>query len=412
MNAYPVIEPAAGGHFGGIETRSWAFAKQLAQNTKFDVSFLVRHARPLLQPSSAGVQLILLQDRLYPLRDSLLSRLQRSKRFPGWKLTEPRWSDLYALPLLGAMKVLRPRRAPTDPLPRLKRIDADLFLTFGVQSFSATVIASAHATGRPAALFLGSDSDLDERYRPDADFMSIYRDRGDVCYQVLQQADAIFCQTPAQQARLEQLFQRRGTQINNPIDLNHWDQHSLDPLPDAIPQALDRYALWIGRADAVHKRPQLLLQLAHMCPEIPFLMIMNRRDDVVEAEVIRQAPENVTILEHLPFDAMPAVFSRACILVNTSSLEGFPNTFLQAAASKVPVASLQVESDFLQRAQAGDCADGKLDQLAEIVRRTFHTPDNHAAAARQFVEKHHEITRQTDILADELAKLVLRGMRP
>lgn len=372
LNAYPVIDSTVQGTFGGIETRSWIFAKALASLPDVEVHFVVRHFRNLNQQVYAGVRLHLWLDRLYPLRESVLSRVSFTSRFPWLRVLKPSWSLLWELPLLACSKILRGgRRDPLTPNSLLKGIPADLFLTFGVQSNSATVIATAHAMNKPAALFLGSDGDLDERYARQENFVSVYRDRADVCQWLLRNADLILAQTEQQRHLLKERFKRDSKVISNPIDHETWDELARCPIENPVIRDLDRYALWIGRADSVHKRPQLCVELARLCPEVHFLMIMNPRDDVVEEQVRSTAPANVTIVSSVPFEQIPAVFSKAAVLVNTSSLEGFPNTYLQAALSRVPIASLVVEPAFLTQTRSGHCANGDLEKMSGYIRDTW-----------------------------------------
>ncbi|MCA8995810.1 MAG: hypothetical protein KDA80_02465, partial [Planctomycetaceae bacterium] len=138
LNAYPAIEPGVPGTFGGIETRAWQFARGLAEMSDLDVSFVVRHPAPLLRPEVDGVRLILMRDRLYHVRDSLLSRLERRSRFPGIVLRHPRVSDALFLPLLAARKALIPPPSPPSPLPFFSTIEPDIFLTFPYQNNSRT----------------------------------------------------------------------------------------------------------------------------------------------------------------------------------------------------------------------------------------------------------------------------------
>ncbi|MCA8997633.1 MAG: glycosyltransferase family 4 protein, partial [Planctomycetaceae bacterium] len=310
------------------------------------------------------------------------------------------------LPLLAARKALIPPPSPTAPLPFYQNIEADLFLTFGVQSNSATVIASAHATGRPAVLFLGSDSDLDERYAKSEDFVSVYRDRADVCRWVIDNADRILCQTERQLTLLKERFGRDGAIVRNPIDVDRWTEAMAGPIPFPELESLTNYALWVGRADPVHKRPQFLIELAKQCPQVPFVMVLNPRDDPTEAEVRRTAPGNVSIIRSVPFDQMPTLFARAAVLVNTSSLEGFPNTYLQAAISKVPVASLVVEEAFLRQSTGGICTHGDLAKLASYIQNCAGgnpLPAN-MEHARTFVSKEFGLTEQAKRLASELRR--------
>ncbi|TWT57479.1 Glycosyl transferases group 1 [Thalassoglobus neptunius] len=399
INAYPAIDDQVPGTFGGIETRSWLMARALARLPDLEVSFVVRHWAPLRQNEYEGVKLHLIRDRLFQQRDSLLSRLERTSGFPGFKLRHPHLSDAFYLPLLAGMKFLRGKNDPLRPSQLLQQIDCDLFLSFGVQSHSATVISSAHSTDRPAVLFLGSDSDLDERYMPGNNYTSVYRDSGDICYHVIQEADEILCQTPRQRELLSSRFDRNGTVIPNPIDLEQWDR--LAKAPIRVPLESTPYALWVGRADPVHKQPQHLIELAKLCPEVRFLMIMNPRDDVCEARIRETAASNVQIVDRVPFSEMPALYNKASMFINTSSLEGFPNTFLQAAASAIPVLSLNVEGEFLERTQAGFCANGDLNALADHVRTLWSEPQDFSQA-RRYVEQHHNIEQTTRLLADSL----------
>ncbi len=404
LNAYPAIDPTVAGSFGGIETRSWLFARELATLPGFEVSFLVRHWHPLRQKSYEGVTLHLMRDRFYPVRDSLLSRIERLDHFPWMQLHRPQLSDAFFLPLLAGMKAMKRKPDPCEPSSLIENIDADIFLTFGVQSFSATVIATGKASHRPVTLFLGSDSDLDEQYLPGGDFVSVYRDRADVCYWAIQNADLIFCQTKSQQQRLESLFHRESQLIRNPVDVQQWDELATQEVEEKLHGNLRRYALWVGRADAVHKQPQVLLEVAKLCPGVDFLMIMNRRDDIVEVAIKQSAPANVQIVDHVPFAKMPAIFSKAAVLVNTSSLEGFPNTYLQSATSGVPIASLNVETDFLKASQSGMCAEGNLDRLAEYVQEVWNDEVTIAQSGKEYVAEHHDLQRQTTILANALKR--------
>jgi glycosyltransferase involved in cell wall biosynthesis len=330
-------------------------------------------------------------------------RLHRSSSFPWFHLKEPRWSDAVTIPLLALRKALVPRIDPLQPSALLRQLPADVFLTFGVQSHSATVIASAHAAGVPAALFLGSDGDLDERYLSQADFVSVYRDSAQACRQAIESADQIFCQTPSQQIRLKR-FGRTAECIANPIDLEEWDRLRFQIPSDQQRAGLKKYVLWVGRAENEHKRPVDCLALARLCPQVDFLMVMNRRDDAVEAQIRREAPSNVRITERVPFPEMPGLMQQASGLINTSSLEGFPNTFLQAAASGVEVVSLNVESDFLHRSSAGVCAKGSLSAMADQLTRIWKQGRDAAAAdqARRYVEEHHGLSRQVARLEESL----------
>ncbi|QDU38728.1 Glycosyl transferases group 1 [Maioricimonas rarisocia] len=404
LNAFPAINPEVPGAIGGIETRAWMLARTLARRPDIDVQFVVRHTERIRQLEFDGVRLVPIHDRLYRLREAVSTMLERQQRFPWLRFHGFSPALLWQLPILAVWwpwRRLRQRAPdPLRPCPPYTTVEADLLACFGVNVTTATVIASAHATNRPAILFLGSDADLDERYTATSTFVTPYGDPGPICRWAIDHADRIVVQTPSQQQVLRERFGREGTLIGNPIDLEEWDSRLETALPPEGIAGLDRYVLWVGRAEGTHKRPQLLVELARKCPELPFVMILNPRDTLLEQQIRRTAPSNVRILDWVPFPQMPAVFRRAAVLVNTSSLEGFSNAFLQAAASGVPIAALEVARDFLEESGAGAEAEGSMERLAEIVRRQWNEPDAaQLRKARAYVEQHHALPAQAEQVA-------------
>jgi hypothetical protein len=404
-----VVEPELARGVGGIETRAWMFARGLVRYAGADVQFVVRHSTPPRRDAVEGVRIVALIDRLYDMRAAVGMCVGRRAGFPWLRIHRWRPALIWQLPVIAAERALRGGASdPWQADPRLSALDSDVFCTFGVQSHSATVIASAREARKPTVLILGSDGDLDPEYGPASTFVSTYGDRGDVCWRILQEADAIVAQTVEQQQTLRERFGRESVVIANPIDVEEWDA-GLSQQPRAEDAAgLQRYALWIGRADAVHKRPQLCVELARMCPEVPFLLIMNPRDAELDSQLRREAPLNVRFVRSVPFSRIPAVFAGAAMLVNTSLLEGFPNTFLQAALARVPIVSLQVAEQFLQELRCGVFANGDLCGLATGVRAMWAAPTaaevlNHA---RGYVVARHGLRERVADLAGVLQSQV------
>ncbi|MFO1091722.1 MAG: glycosyltransferase [Planctomycetaceae bacterium] len=404
LNAGPVLTPDIPGRIGGLETRAWQFARGLA-GQGVGVQFVVRLSSRPASDRVDGVQIVPLLDRLYPMREAARMCVGKRSGFP-W-IDFHRWQTqlIWQLPILAVERVLRGGAPdPWRPDRRLTELQTDIYCTFGVQSHSATVLASARAAGRPCVLVLGSDGDLDERYTPDSMFVSPYGDPAQVCWRILQEVDAIVAQTPAQAAMLQQRFGRTATIIRNPVDVPEWDTRRTPPATLEETGGLERYVLWVGRAESVHKRPQVCLDVARRCPDLNFLMVMNPRDPQVDSTVRRAAPANVRILSSVPFARMPAVFARAAAFVSTSSLEGFPNVFLQATLSRVPIASLEVGGEFLAHIGSGFFAQGDLQTLCDRLREFWQSGENPATleAARETVVREHGLAETTSALADVL----------
>jgi hypothetical protein len=405
LNALPAIDASVRGPIGGIETRAWLFAQGLARQPDTSVSLVIRHHQALAASHRANVEIVPLIDRLYPVWQSVGTAIGRQSRFPWITVRHCHPRLLWQLPVVAVDRLLRGRRySATRSDRRLAAVNADVYATFGVQTHSLTVIRTAHELGRPAVLSLGSDGDLDPLFAGDSDGFDPYGTRAAVGREILHSADAIVVQTDAQQALLRERFGRDGQLIENPIDVAAWDagrRHRWD-LPELA--GVERSVLWVGRAEDVHKRPRLCLDIARLCPEITFLMLLSPRDAVVEAEVRAGAPANVRIVRHVPFESMPAVFSKAAAFLSTSSLEGFPNVFLQAALSDVPIVSMEVGEDFLRSANAGVVCRGGIAEAADVLRKQWEAPVaiSGTQKAREFVVAHHGLDQQSARLAAAL----------
>ena len=425
LPAASVVDPALGGAIGGTETRAWLFARMLARRNDTSVTFVVRHRRPM-DGVVEGVSIRTHVDRVFNLYEQVGLCVSRRAGFPWLRLRQWRWPLLWQFPAVVMLRLMRSRPDPTLPSTAFQSIDCDVFCTFGVQTTSATVIASAHAAGKKCVLVLGSDGDLDPKFLSDPDYVNPYGDRASVCRFILDQADAIVCQTTEQQRLLKERFHRDGVVVENPIELDEFDRRIAQVSgrrqpPDAPPNSnaqradheTSRPVLWIGRAEAIHKRPMLAIDIARQLPGIPFILVMNPRDPAEEARVRAAATPNVTIRDHVPPPEMPRLMAASLALLNTSSLEGFPNTFLQAGAARVPVVSLVVGERFLEESRAGVCCHGDLDRAASALQE-YSTDESLRTRTgehgRAYVEHHHSAAARTaDLLKTLASSLQLPG---
>jgi glycosyltransferase involved in cell wall biosynthesis len=402
LPAASVIDPTLGGPIGGTETRAWLFARTLARRDDTQVTFVVRNRRPM-DGVVDGVTIRTHVDRVFNLFEQVGMCVTRRAGFPWLTIRRWRSSLLWQLPAAVALRLFSPRPDPTQPAAHFQSIDCDVFCTFGVQTVSASVIASAHAAGKKAVLVLGSDGDLDPKFLSDRDYVNPYGDRASDCRFILEQADLIVCQTEEQQRVLKERFGREGIVIENPIDLEEFDRRARHEAPQARP------VLWVGRAESIHKRPMLAIEIAKRCPEIPFVLVMNPRDPAEDARVRAAAPANVTIRDHVPPPEMPALMASSLAMLNTSSLEGFPNTFLQAGAARIPVVSLVVGDTYLEASQGGVCCRGDENRAVDALQRYARDPivqKDTGEHGRQYVEQHHNAAAQAAALQRVLASCV------
>lgn len=421
LHALPVVCPERGGSVGGTETRAWLLARGLASFSNDVVPRLVVRGNPADVPAAVDdVSLIAKHERLYDWYVNVGRSVHRRAGFPPIAIVRWRPELLWQLPVVAAHRLMRSRPTdPTSPEKFFNDLTDDVLVAFGVQSTAATVIASAHATGRPAAVVLGCDDDLDARYLTDPEFINPYGDSGRVCRWILDNADVVLTQTDWQQRTLAERFGRDGVLIPNPIEIDRWQtDDSDDPTQGrniAGHNLPDRFLLWVGRAEGVHKRPQKLIELARECPGVQFVMVMNPADAVVEHEVRAFCPENVVIIDRVRPDNMPALFQRSLALVNTSSTEGFPNTYLQAAAAGRPVLSLVVLAKFIQANRLGRAYDDDVSLLATAARSAYAAREGSheelgfdATTAFQFVAERHGLESVSHKFAAAIAATVAR----
>lgn len=126
---------------------------------------------------------------------------------------------------------------------------------------------------------------------------------------------------------------------------------NFQPLPEVLHEKSNaRFCvLWVANIHA-NKRPELFLELASRMSgrdDIEFVMIGKPNPNWTYgrgmAEIL-EAP-NVRYLGQLPLSVVNDWMDKADVFVNTSELEGFPNTFIQAWARGAVVLSRAVDID-------------------------------------------------------------------
>lgn len=398
LNALPAIEPSAGRGIGGLETFAWRLARGMARTKSNSVQFVVRATSPRPSCVVEQVQIDSFSEPLRQLRQSVSRALEfkdgaRLPRLKKWNA-----SLVWQIPTLALNKLLRPQfseqKAMQDAIVSFR---PDLILTLGVNRTSAQLGEIAAALNIPIVVWLQSNADLDERFFSDDSFVDRYGVHSIDARNCWCRCKNVICQTQTQQERLHRLQEDAGgtlrslqsTVIVNPID-------SIGTL-DVLPKFRDRRGvLWIGRADQFHKRPRFALEIAAMCPDVPFTMIVNPGDEVIHAEIRTRAGANVALFDYLPPEQVRMQLSQAKLFLSTGSAtyEGFPNVLLEACASGTPIITLEDFDGFLQRSNAGFCSLGDVRLAAEAVLRLSGDAnlwDRHSMSGFEYVQSNHHI---------------------
>ena len=130
-------------------------------------------------------------------------------------------------------------------------------------------------------------------------------------------------------------------------------------------------ALWVSNMRSV-KRPDVLLSVAEKLPHVSFHMVggtVPRRGTVLRngESAGGQIAATSRSMAPSPIAQVSAFYDRARILVNTSDIEGFPNTYLQAWASGTPVVAFFDPDGVIAREGLGATVR-TADEMSEAVR--------------------------------------------
>lgn len=359
-HAYPILDDkiAPDANFGGMETRAVTIAKGLARNKDITVKFYVANLGQQDNKLIDGISFYIYQ-KLWSKAVAIIKKsLQRSIKPDKYYLRLCNVHLLWAAPVAILYKLF-----PNLLFPLFWRANrCDIVCCFGVNAITANTIKHCSSINIPTIIFIASDSDLSDEYHKQATGHNQNSCPKQLCYYALTNATHIVVQTQTQYFLLKNRFNRYADIIHNPI--------SMKPVTPHI--EIQQYVLWVGRTDIFHKLPHLCIKIAKRLPHLKFLMILNNTNAQIFKSIQDDKPHNVEIIDKVPFSQMSSYFSKAMLLLSTSSryFEGFPNTFLQAGSHGIPIATLEVDPDNVFALCGGAVnAHGDIDVLIEHVRR-------------------------------------------
>ncbi len=395
--ALPAIIPEVGRNVGGLETAAWRLAKTLAAQGVGSPQIIVRSPSVASEVVIDGVRVTPHPEPREYVRREFASCVEWGDRLRLHRISP---KLLWQIPYLAVTWPWRQKDPPPmKPDPRLRSYTPDVWIALGASRESAAVMATAIEQKKPSLLLIQSNADLDPRYVSQPDFRSAYGELADHCRFAVENASHVICQTVTQQRLLRQHFDRDGILLRNAIDPEPWRAAARKP---------GDYVLWIGRYDKFHKRPQLSVEIARLCPEIPFQMVVNESDDQVRREIQANHPENVRLVDYVPANEMAAVFGAARIFLSTGNAdyEGFPTVLLQAVAAEKPIVSLDDFDGFISQSDSGIVCGNDLRRAAEAIRRYWNRPDERdPSTATEFLRQNYTVEATTHQLIEILGRL-------
>jgi len=260
------------------------------------------------------------------------------------------------------------------------RANADIYFKKGASSIAALVALYCRLHRR--SLFLRTASDID----CDGTYIRENRLRGRAFLWALKQAKQVFVQKDSNRVSLKETTGVSAIVLPN--------GHRI-PEPSSQKRGC---ILWVGRSTR-YKQPELFIKLAKETPGEQFVMICQQaKDDNKYDDLLAGAKTvaNLKFIRRVPFHEIDGFFQRAKVLVNTSSAEGFPNTFIEACKCAAPILSLKINPDrFLDKHQCGMCANGDWQRFKQMLAELLEpqTAKQYGNNARIYAEENHDIKK-------------------
>ncbi len=305
----------------------------------------------------------------------------------------------YAVRSIGTWAGIRRRAALFDVRglwSTLHALQPDVVYQQMRQSYTAVCALYARQTGIPFFFQIASDLDLIRRWVPERLSANLPLDVAESIAGIwgLRRASHVIAQTARQSRVLCERFGRKSAAV----------VRNFQPLPAGLPQKIDRpvEVFWVANIKEV-KRPELFVQLAESFigrDDLKFTMagrpsqFGGRYRPMMER--IARTP-NLEYLGELPIEGVNQRMAEAAIHVNTSSYEGFPNTFIQAWAQGAVVATMVVDPDEggMEKLGIGICA-GSFEGLRMTIDQLARSPERRRAIAERafaFAHANHSLAQ-------------------
>jgi|WetSurMetagenome_2_1015567.scaffolds.fasta_scaffold00621_16 glycosyltransferase involved in cell wall biosynthesis len=153
-------------------------------------------------------------------------------------------------------------------------------------------------------------------------------------------AHLIIVQNEYQKEIMERRFRKKCVLLKSPITA----------LDDAIDfeRKKEKMLLWVGTIRSI-KQPELFLDIAKNLPQYKFMMIGGSTNSELELynkiQKKSKSLSNLSFLGFIPHNKIQNYYFQSTIFVNTSLVEGFPYTFVEAWNNSIPVISLNIDPD-------------------------------------------------------------------
>jgi glycosyltransferase involved in cell wall biosynthesis len=233
------------------------------------------------------------------------------------------------------------------------------------------------------------DIEVEGRYQSSRKHCSLFK-------LLLSNAELLITQNTFQQDTLLKLHKKETVLISNGY-----------PILATSSSIKKEIILWVSRCDN-WKNPEIFIELAKRNPNFSFIMICPPAGDKTYFFRIKEKAKKINNLKFLDFVSIHEIdsyFQKAKVFVNTSESEGFPNTFLQAAASGTPIVSLNVDpNNFITENNCGAVCYKNTDFFLSEFSHFFSQSISCANNIFNYALKHLNIKEKVLFLINQIKK--------
>ncbi|MFX1451703.1 MAG: glycosyltransferase family 4 protein, partial [Promethearchaeota archaeon] len=157
------------------------------------------------------------------------------------------------------------------------------------------------------------------------------------------------------------------------------------------------FILWAARFVSF-KNPNLVLKIANSLPKYNFIMC---GDGPLFKDIFEKAKNipNLKLLGYVHFKKINELFNMASVFLNTSSSEGFPNTYIQAWYRKTPVVSMYVDPDEIICKNNLGLHSDSIDKIVEYIELLLNDDKLRSTIGincRKYAIENHNIKKVAD----------------
>lgn len=325
---YQLFHKVAYMEHGGAELNLYYLSKMFSEDPNYEVSFLVE--------------------------DQCQKHIEYYDKVKVIRLTGLRWGE--HKPKSKLNKLWKKIVVEFSTAYEMLHANYDIVLVTTGSLILSRLVFWGQKLGRKKIVFrFANDSDVDPHYFEKTGEGKL-KDR--IYWWGVKKTKALVFQTSQQEKLFQSKENRSGTVIENGFVI---EPQKKEIIKDSI--------LWVSRANEV-KRPQLLLELAKRLPEEKFVMIMPGNNEI-SASIEEQAKhiKNLEFIHYVPFEEIIKYFQRAKLFINTSTYEGFPNTFIQCGIASTPILSFCINPDhIIDRYHLGYVCNDSLERGIEFIK--------------------------------------------